>query len=84
MTPNPSCSKQEPTETSPLLQPQDPEPLPNTITDEADGGELERQPSNGDSFKHQGLPDIKKRLKYIFPAIAIGVSCKAPQPDNKD
>jgi hypothetical protein len=74
MTPNPSCSRQEPTETSPLLQPQDPEPLPNTITDEADGGELERQPSNGDSFKHQGLPDIKKRLKYIFPAIAIGVS----------
>ncbi|KAF2032176.1 MFS general substrate transporter [Setomelanomma holmii] len=38
-----------------------------------DGGDIERQTSNGDSSKHQGLPEVKKRMKYIFPAIAIGV-----------
>ncbi|KAL5113900.1 hypothetical protein ACEQ8H_008221 [Pleosporales sp. CAS-2024a] len=39
-----------------------------------DGEEdMERQISNGDVSKHQGLPDVRKRLKYIFPAIAIGV-----------
>jgi hypothetical protein len=40
---------------------------------DASGDDLERQPSNGDSFKHQGLPEVRKRMKYIFPAIAIGV-----------
>ncbi|KAH6620485.1 major facilitator superfamily domain-containing protein [Boeremia exigua] len=39
--------------------------------------DLERQPSNGDHFKQQGLPEVKKRLKYIFPAIAIGVFLSA-------
>jgi len=40
-----------------------------------DGGDVERQISrNGDTFKHQGMPELKKRMKYIFPAIAIGVS----------
>jgi hypothetical protein len=24
--------------------------------------------------KHQGMPDVKEKMKYIFPAIAIGVS----------
>ncbi|KAE8858285.1 hypothetical protein PTNB29_07500 [Pyrenophora teres f. teres] len=39
-----------------------------------DGGDVERQIShNGDTFKHQGMPELKKRMKYIFPAIAIGV-----------
>jgi len=42
--------------------------------EEQDGGDIERQISNGDSSKHQGLPEVKKRMKYIFPAIAIGVS----------
>lgn len=23
--------------------------------------------------KHEGLPEVKKRMKYIFPAVAIGV-----------
>lgn len=39
-----------------------------------DGGDIERQVSHGDAFKHQGLPEVRKRMKYIFPAIAIGVS----------
>jgi hypothetical protein len=39
-----------------------------------DGGDVERQVSHGDAFKHQGLPEVRKRMKYIFPAIAIGVS----------
>jgi len=38
-----------------------------------DGGDIERQVSHGDAFKHQGLPEVRKRMKYIFPAIAIGV-----------
>ncbi|KAF2796070.1 MFS general substrate transporter [Melanomma pulvis-pyrius CBS 109.77] len=38
-----------------------------------DGGDVERQVSNGDTVKHQGMPDVKEKMKYIFPAIAIGV-----------
>lgn len=38
-----------------------------------DGGDLERQITNGDSSKHQGMPEVKERMKFIFPAIAIGV-----------
>jgi MFS family permease len=41
-----------------------------------DGGDVERQTSHGDAFKHQGLPEVRKRMKYIFPAIAIGVSSR--------
>jgi hypothetical protein len=39
-----------------------------------DGGDIERQISNGDTVKHQGMPDVQEKMKYIFPAIAIGVS----------
>ena len=42
-------------------------------SDESDGGDVERQTSNADSPKHQGLPEVKKRMPLIFPAIAIGV-----------
>jgi hypothetical protein len=38
-----------------------------------DGGDLERQASNEDSSKRQGLPDVKKKMKWIFPAVAIGI-----------
>ncbi|KAF2021981.1 MFS general substrate transporter [Aaosphaeria arxii CBS 175.79] len=38
-----------------------------------DGGDVERQVSHGDVPKHQGLPEVKRRMIYIFPAIAIGV-----------
>lgn len=43
------------------------------INPEQDGGDIERQTS-GDTSKHQGLPEVRKRMKYIFPALAIGVS----------
>lgn len=42
--------------------------------DENGQHDLERQVSNGDASKHQGMPEVKKRMKFIFPAIAIGVS----------
>ncbi|KAF2109163.1 major facilitator superfamily domain-containing protein [Lophiotrema nucula] len=38
-----------------------------------DGGDIERQVSNGDTTKQKGLPEVKERMVYIFPAIAIGV-----------
>lgn len=77
------------TETSPLLgkpnaqavdpgdgiAPAGPEPYDETdVEDIENERDLERQPSNGETFKHQGLPEVRKRMKYIFPAIAIGVS----------
>jgi hypothetical protein len=83
MVPNNS----RPSETSPLLPKPDDnahcnDPVDNVAPisahtpdgNEQDGGDIERQVSNGDSFKHQGLPEVRKRMKYIFPAIAIGVS----------
>lgn len=90
----PTSTRPAPSETSPLLanpdltttQPLSPgngiAPELHDETDvEEDGNEpdLERQPSNGESFKHQGLPEVRKRMKYIFPAIAIGV-CVSTQP----
>lgn len=34
---------------------------------------LEGQDGTDDQSKHQGLPEVMKRMKYIFPAVAIGV-----------
>ncbi|CAO2657480.1 Nn.00g036060.m01.CDS01 [Neocucurbitaria sp. VM-36] len=85
MTPQIPEHQHQPTETSPLLpKPTDDAPSidpSNGITpegagphvEENDGGDIERQVSHGDSFKHQGLPEVKKQMKYIFPAIAIGI-----------
>jgi hypothetical protein len=85
----PDSARPEATETSPLLgKPNDqtvdpgdglasvePEPYDETdVEDNENEPDLERQPSNGETFKHQGLPEVRKRMKYIFPAIAIGVS----------
>jgi hypothetical protein len=82
----------QPSETSPLLPKPNgdaPTTTPATgvahqdvappVENEQDGGDIERQTSNGDSIKHQGLPEVKKRLKYIFPAIAIGVRIAPPK-----
>ncbi|KAJ4358887.1 hypothetical protein N0V95_002667 [Ascochyta clinopodiicola] len=56
------------------IGPAGPAPYDDTdVEDNETETDLERQPSNGDSFKHQGLPEVRKRMKYIFPAIAIGV-----------
>ncbi|KAH7079173.1 major facilitator superfamily domain-containing protein [Paraphoma chrysanthemicola] len=59
-----------PIDPSNALSPEGADPY---IANEQDGGDIERQTSNGDSSKHQGLPEVQKRMKYIFPAIAIGV-----------
>jgi hypothetical protein len=71
-------------ETSPLLpkpannnaQPLD---LNNVVVPEIavappQNGDVEHQPVNDDSTEHKGLPEVRKRMKYIFPALAIGVS----------
>ena len=44
--------------------------------DEAeDGGVVERQVSNSGRLKqYEGLPEVRKNMKYIIPAVAIGVS----------
>lgn len=52
------------------------------VDDEQDGGDIEPQASHGDSHKHHGMPEVKKQMKYIFPAIAIGVS-KTTLPVNR-
>ena len=40
-----------------------------------DGGDVERQVSNNDRLKqYEGLPEVRKKMKYIIPAVAIGVS----------
>lgn len=77
-----------PNETSPLLpkplQTVSPHPIAEDSSiapddpyehgpDDVDGDQLERQPSNGDASLHQGMPEVRKRMKYIFPAICIGV-----------
>jgi hypothetical protein len=81
-------SNPQPSETSPLLpKPSDTTPYATDPSggiapggpeisgiDDQDGGDIERQTSNGDNSKHQGLPEVRKRMKYIFPAIAIGAS----------
>lgn len=54
-------------------------PSPNGAADEqdlnADGEPLERQDSI--EGRNEGLPEVKARMKYIFPAIAIGVFLSA-------
>lgn len=44
--------------------------------EEGEGGDLERQISNvseGGLNKYKGLPEVKKRMKYILPAVAVGI-----------
>jgi hypothetical protein len=66
-------------ETTPLLPKPDQDAHPidagvGIAPEGPDGGDIERQTSHGDAFKHQGMPEVRKRMKYIFPAICIGVS----------
>lgn len=45
------------------------------VVAEENGGDLERQLTNGSTAKrHTGMPEVKAKMKYILPAIAIGVS----------
>ena len=41
--------------------------------DDEDAGDIERTASRISARKFEGLPDVKKRMVYIFPALAIGV-----------
>ncbi|KAL1641494.1 hypothetical protein SLS58_005999 [Diplodia intermedia] len=70
--------------TSDGLQVLPPQPVPEEGDGEngegdngGDGGDLERQQSHvsegGSSLKHKGLPEVKKRMKYILPAVAVGI-----------
>jgi hypothetical protein len=46
----------------------------NQMPEDADGGFLERQTALEDRSKlYEGMPEVMKSMKYIFPAIAIGV-----------
>ena len=76
-----------PTETSPLLK--DPKKTvaqgaPNGTTGppapiEGDGSAAERQESDvGRQKQFEGIPEVRKRMKYILPAMSIGVKPRAP------
>ena len=46
----------------------------NRMPVDADGGFVERQAALEDRSKqYEGMPEVRKLMKYIFPAIAIGV-----------
>lgn len=35
--------------------------------------DVEQQATERDAAVHAGMPEVKKRMKYIFPAVAVGV-----------
>ena len=46
--------------------------------DQQDGSTLERQETQqGRLQQYQGMPELMKRMKYMFPALAIGVFLSA-------
>lgn len=58
-------------------QPVDDDYDENAVQQPEDGGDLERQESNVSESglsKYKGLPEVKKQMKYILPAVAVGVS----------
>lgn len=76
---------ENPTETSPLLS------ETSTATEEGANGRLngqsdgiskpvdeegQQQEDRDRDGQYNGLPDVKKQLKYIVPAVGIGVSCE--------
>lgn len=65
-----------PVDLSAGLVPGGADPYENEHNDEAeDGGDIERQVSNNDRLRqYEGLPEVRKKMKYIIPAVAIGVS----------
>lgn len=38
--------------------------------EELDGGDIERQDSGLNA--HEGMPEVKKQMKYLMPALGIG------------
>ncbi|KAF2196292.1 MFS general substrate transporter [Delitschia confertaspora ATCC 74209] len=73
----PSVLSRHPIDPSSSISPEGADPYVDNDSSSSsaaeDGGDIERQVSNGDISKHQGLPEVKARMKYIFPAIAVGV-----------
>jgi hypothetical protein len=44
--------------------------------EEDDGGDVERQTthtSNGQTKQFEGMPEVRKQMKWLFPAMGIGV-----------
>lgn len=69
-----------PVDLSAGLVPEGADPYENEQhNDEAeDGGVVERQVSNNDRLKqYEGLPEVRKKMKYIIPAVAIGIFLSA-------
>jgi predicted MFS family arabinose efflux permease len=81
-------AQNQPSETSPLLRNSNKNPasyvesgesvvgpLPNGAADQNNGinGDPERQAVNSDANQLKGLPEVRKQLKYILPAMSIGV-----------
>lgn len=69
----------QPSETSPLLPKTDTNryettSAPASVEPTSDGGEVVRTTSGaGGAGQYQGLPEVRKKMYLIFPAMAIGV-----------
>lgn len=48
----------------------------SVLAQEYNGGVIERQTSDNEGRRKQfeGIPEIRKKMKYIMPALGIGVS----------
>ncbi|THW06153.1 MFS general substrate transporter [Aureobasidium pullulans] len=91
MTTEDENDRRQATETSPLLGKQGPKPIdpsdgivPDSavtngdIPEGEDGGDLERQTSLEERQKqYEGQPEMRKKMKVIFPALTIGVLLSA-------
>jgi hypothetical protein len=55
------------------LVPEGADPHAAHLGDDEDGGDLERRLSRVSVRKYEGMPDVKKRMAYIMPALGIGV-----------
>ncbi|KAG9732581.1 hypothetical protein KCU73_g11282, partial [Aureobasidium melanogenum] len=91
MTTEDEARSEQPSETSPLLGKGAPKPIDpsdgiapdsaianGVIAEEEDGGDLERQTSLEERQKqYEGQPEMRKKMKIIFPALTIGVLLSA-------
>ncbi|THZ82622.1 MFS general substrate transporter [Aureobasidium pullulans] len=91
MTTEDENDRRQATETSPLLGKQGPKPIDpsdgivpdsavtnGVIPEGEDGGDLERQTSLEERQKqYEGQPEMRKKMKVIFPALTIGVLLSA-------
>lgn len=78
-------ANQEPNETSPLLgkppataaPPDDPAEEETTNGVSKPGHDEESQEAEDREGQYEGMPDVKAKLKYIVPAVGIGVCINA-------